>query len=400
MQGAKIQVSIITHQPQMAPKRKPQDSGKRKTSFSKKVKREARLASPCTCNLPSCSLNKYSRKDGQYHAAPSLTESRFSKDPPTPFNTFMSKKNVHQPLELARCLAEHIRSVKLFRNRTDDQHEAIRQWNFLRVTVLDRKPTEDNMRDALSFLSRIFMFNALQTIDVKVIHTFEMHRLDQKNIYGATINPEVFVPKDPNKPKKPKGSSGELSDGKKELEYDGTYGSEFPIELYPEFCLDPQNTKHDLVTGNTPFLTMCGVLLHEMAHAFLLLYSCKYGGGWGVNSNCDPDFPCKRFEADNMGKSKHGRAWHMVVTALEDTIPSVLSSRLELWAEEDTILAIRDGWKISQCDMDKFFSENEMTEAVKWDIANQQRKEEEWDDNLSEPKGSSAEASESEPMEE
>ena len=275
----------------------------------------------CTCNQYTCKAEDY---DTHYHQDPQDEAAIWYANPPTKASPGLDESGVHEPLALAQALVVHIESTADQGKRTRGQRQAIKLFRERLSEIDSQKPTEAQMIEAKSLLSEIFFRNSLQTVD---LHLNYQHDHDRNLwLYGENYMSSPV-----------------------------TYRTNFSIELYEEDMYSDKGPKRH--KAKTRFLTCCAVLLHEMCHAFLHLYSCTVAGGWAADSRracCS--MMCGLYRDENIGASSPGRGWHYIIKPPEKTVPKVLGVNLKLWHEKDFIAALENGWTPSKCDLEHCFT--------------------------------------------
>jgi hypothetical protein len=138
------------------------------------------------------------------------------------------------------------------------------------------------------------------------------------------------------------------------------------ILIHPKHAFE--YSKHK---GDNLFLSACACLLHEMCHAFLDMYGCNdcKPSEWRNGCSKNADSTCNRTHTDNVGQRGHGRAWHTLAKAIEDSATDLLGTTMRLYNFEDVVSeingtdakskAIANRWIPSDCDINKFFSKDE-----------------------------------------
>ena len=283
----------------------------------------------CTCNAETCKSNDYFVPT---HHDPRSPSAQFRYNPPTRDKDEVHEDTgLHEPLALAQALQSKIRRART--KPTDKQAGAIKAWSASRHEIEHRLSTseelskrhiqQDDVHKAMRILSKIFFMNSLRTAPVSLDN--ELTDASGHPLYGHTSA------------------------------HDTIWSSHIPIQINSKYCLDPANQKHK---ASSPFLTICGALLHEMCHAFLHMYSCARADGWSVNNleRCPRSAVCAQYCNENIGKTGHGRAWHILVKEIEEVAPYVLGAHVKLWGEDDFYLALQNGWLPSDCDVANCFS--------------------------------------------
>jgi hypothetical protein len=234
------------------------------------------------------------------------------------------------------CAQSFVESAKL----TKRQDEALNTWNALK----DKQAAKNivsilALRTVLSIFDELFFAGSLQCV---VVVTKSRILDGDTQLYGITSYPKNWHPS-------------------------------AQILIDPKYCWTGKDSTHK---SDNIFLTTCGCLLHEMCHAFLGLYGCdrlapsssddkdeERPKPWCVDGD---DTPCTRYRNDNLGAHGHGRAWHTLAKAIEDSSAALLGTKIKLFNSRDAILEISaplesgdteaDRWLPSKCDLEKLFS--------------------------------------------
>jgi hypothetical protein len=153
-------------------------------------------------------------------------------------------------------------------------------------------------------------------------------------------------------------------------DYPEGYSMEIPVPtIYVNLATIAEERKalglHDVEevgTSITEIEFIYSQLLHEMCHAFLLVYTCcgtLHGeNSWTLHQRCDKPEACTALAKDNHGMSGHGRAWFRLTDFVEENSVKILGINLKLKGLPDLFVELEsiDGWVPSQCDFNKFFS--------------------------------------------
>ncbi|KAF2420523.1 hypothetical protein EJ08DRAFT_683325 [Tothia fuscella] len=114
----------------------------------------------------------------------------------------------------------------------------------------------------------------------------------------------------------------------------------FPtIQIDPVACLNTRRLNNLEHIGELEIIL--GTLLHEMCHTYIELFTC-HGNFKGGCSTCGISKKCRSKNCEDiyqlgLGVTGHGRAWCMLIKALEDNVERLLGIKTNFrnWADLD-----------------------------------------------------------------
>jgi hypothetical protein len=299
------------------------------------------LSNKTSSNLPNCTCDQC-RSDlypnefphgEDYPSHPERNTSTFRLEESRTETVFKLKDLArYESLGLANAVSAYLKST----NFTDRQRQAIsafKIWNSRHQNDDYMSITIPHLKYIAALFNEIFFWGTISLLDVRLSH-------DDDEATAWTIY--ASIPR---------------------VDHPEGYRNELPV---PTIYINLASIKRDHENSNLTSKIRrshftYGILLHEMCHAFLTLYSCtgtlNGRDEYILDQKCPSPEECARLACVNFGRSGHGRAWFRLVKSIEDTCFDILGITMRLACLSDLIseLCQTRGWMPSECDWNHFF---------------------------------------------